>query len=224
MRTVSKISSLLMSALMVLVFAGLTAAQSEADLKQYFEGRRVEVKLDMPATKDGIDVYPEKFQHMDFGRYSSSIKQNGIGVHEGDRVMITKIKVKDKSIEFQLAGGGYGTAGDETSSSVYVPTISKSQREKDLEKRIKDEPDDKRRRRMKNELDDLRRDREQQDSQNRADAAVAEQIAKARIQDKRLQGGSRFNIKYDRKLTAEDITPRAISDALAEYLLFPDLR
>lgn len=216
-----RINGFLISALMIFIFAGAASAQTEADLKQFFEGKRVEVKLDMPAAKDGVNIYPEKYQHLDFGKYSSLLKQYGIGVHEGERMMITKIKVKDKHIEFQLGGGGYGTAGDETSSSVYVPTISKSQREKDLEKRIKDETDDKRRWRMRDELDRMRRDREAQDSQNRAQAAVAEEIAQARIQDKRLQGGSRFNINYSRKLTTEDLTPRAVMDALAEYVSFP---
>jgi hypothetical protein len=60
--------------------------------------------------------------------------------------MITKIKVKDKLIEFQLGGGGYGTFGDETSSDIYVPTVSKSRREKNLEKQLKYENEERRRR------------------------------------------------------------------------------
>ena len=36
---------------------GATAmAQSEGDLKRYFEGRKVTVLIDMPATKDGVNV------------------------------------------------------------------------------------------------------------------------------------------------------------------------
>jgi hypothetical protein len=46
--------------------------------------------------------------------------------------MITKIRVKSNHIEFQL-GAGYGTMGDETSSSVYVESAPKSNREKNLE-------------------------------------------------------------------------------------------
>jgi ATPase subunit of ABC transporter with duplicated ATPase domains len=141
---------------------------------------------------------------------------------EGDRVMITKIKVKDKHIEFQLGGGGYGTAGDETSSSVYVPSASKSRREKNLEKDIKYETDERRRRQMREELDYLRRERERENRENRAEAAVAEEIAKARIQQKRLQGGSRFNIRFDRKVTFADLSPQVIMDALAEYLYFSE--
>lgn len=204
--------------------AAVVSAQTENDLKNYFEGRRVEVKIDMPATKDGIDVYPERERDINYGRYSGLIKTNGIGVQEGDRIMITKIKVKGKHIEFQLGGGGYGTFGDETSSSVYIPTVSKSDRERRLERNLKYENDDRRRRRMREELDYLRRDREEINSRNRAEAAAAEEIAKIRIQEKRLQGGSRFNIRFDRKVTERDLTPQAIMDALAEYLYFSDLR
>ncbi|HLM59734.1 MAG TPA: hypothetical protein VK308_02910 [Pyrinomonadaceae bacterium] len=215
------IQILFMSAV-VLTFAAVASAQTEDDLKNYFEGKRVEVKIDMPATKDGINIYPEKARPLDYSRYASLIKNYGLSVLEGDRIMITKIKVKDKHVEFHLGGGGYGTFGDETSSSVYVPTASKSRREKNLEKDIKYETDERRRRQMREELDYLRRERRRDDSQNRAQAAVAEEIAKVRIEKKRLQGGSRFNIRFDRKVTAADLTPQAIMDALAEYLYFSD--
>jgi hypothetical protein len=216
------IQSLLLSTVVVLTFGAFASAQTEDDLKNYFEGKRVEVKIDMPATKDGINVYPERTRPLDYSRYSSLIKNFGLGVSEGDRIMITKIKVKDKHIEFQLGGGGYGTLGDETSSSVYIPSASKSRRERNLEKDIKYETDERRRRRLHEELSYLRRERQREDSQNRAEAAVAEEISKARIQEKRLQGGSRFNIRFDRKLTADDLTPQVIIDALAEYLYFSD--
>ena len=215
------IQSLLLLAVVILTFAAFAAAQTENDLKNYFEGKRVEVKIDMPATKDGINIYPERKRPLDYSRYSSLIKDYGLSVREGDRIMITKIKVKDKHIEFQLGGGGYGTLGDET-GSVYVPTANKSRREKNLERELRDETDERRRRRIRRELDDLREERRREDNQNRAEAAVAEEIAKSRIQEKRLQAGSRFNIRFDRKLTADDLTPEVIMDALSEYLYFSD--
>lgn len=135
--------------------------------------------------------------------------------------MITKIKVKDKHIEFQLGGGGYGTAGDET-GTITAQTTSKSRRERDLERRLKDETDERTRRRIRRELDDLREDRQRKDNANRAEAAVAEEVAKARIAEKRLDAGSRFNIRFDRKVTADDLTPQVIMDALAEYLYFSE--
>ena len=216
------IQNLLIVAFVILTTNLFVSAQTEEDLKRYFEGRRVEVKIDMPATKDGVNVYPEATRPLDFGQYGSFLKTYGVGVREGDRIMITKIKVKDKHIEFQLGGGGYGTLGDETSSSVYVPSADKTRREKNIERELKNETDERRRRRLREELSDLRSERRREDARNQAEAAEAEETAKLRIQEKRLHGGSRFNIRFNRKLTAADLTPEMIMDALADYVYFDD--
>jgi hypothetical protein len=55
--------------------------------------------------------------------------------------MVTKVKVKDNNIEFQLAGGGYGTVSDDTDTSVQFTPSERSGREKDLENRLKSETD-----------------------------------------------------------------------------------
>ena len=217
------ISNFLFSAILILTAGGLAAAQTENDLKNYFEGRHVVIKLDMPATKDGVNVYPERERAVNYNSYANLLKANGAGVLEGDRILITKIKVKGKNIEFQLGGGGYGTFGDET-GSISVPTASKTQRERDLERWLKDEQDDRRRRQMREELSYLREERQREDNQNRAEAATAEQIAKARVQEKRLQAGSRFNIRFDRKVTERDLTPDAVMNALAQYVDFNELQ
>lgn len=215
------IQTLLFTAIIVFTFTAFASAQTENHLKDYFEGKRVDVKIDMPATKDGINVYPERERRINYDKYAKSLKTYGTSLLEGDRVMITKIKVKDKHVEFQGGGGGFGTAGDET-GVVSVPITSKSRREKNLENDLKDESDERRRRRIRRELDDLRDERRREDNGNRAEAASAGEIAKTRIQEKRLRGGSRFNIRFDRKLTADDLTPEVIMDALSEYLYFSD--
>ena len=178
----------------------------------------------MPATKDGINVYPERNQLIDYNRYGNLLKTFGISVREGDRIMITKIKVKDKHIEFQLGGGGYGTLGDETSADIYVPAADKSRREKNLEKELKYENDERRRRRIKEELDYLRRDRQREDRRNKAEVAEAEELAKQRIEEKRLQAGSRFNIRFERNVSSADLTPEAVMEALEEFVVFFDAR
>lgn len=215
--------TLLFSVAFIFATVLTASAQTEEDLKRFFEGRRVEVKIDMPATKDGINVYPERDRSVDFNRYGDLLKDTGVGVREGDRIMITKIKVKDKHVEFQLGGGGYGTFGDESVPSVYVSSVGKSDRERRLERQLDRETDNRRRRRLREELYDLRRERDRIDSYNQAVAAETAEIAKVRIQEKRLQAGSRFNIKFDRKLTAEDLTPQAIMDALSEYVYFSEM-
>jgi hypothetical protein len=212
--------SLLMSVCLV-GSAGATAyAQSEAELKDFFEGRSVRVKIDMPATQEGIDVYPDARRAIDFSQYSARLKSTGIAIRSGDSVLVTKVRVKDKLIEFQLAGGGFGTFGDDTSTSVSVPSVSKSRREKDLEKLVKDETDSARKRRLQRELDDLRNDREREDSRNRAAAASASEVKKARIATDRLHSGSRFNVRYQNGVPP-GLGPDGVMRALAEYVEFP---
>ncbi len=215
-----RIQHLLIAGAIILSGFIYATAQTENDLKRYFEGSRVEVKIEMPASSGGVNVYPERDQTLDLGHYRSLLKKHGVGVREGERIMITKIKVKDEHIEFQLGGGGYGTFGDETTAYVYVPSADKSRREKNLERDIKNETDKKRLRRMREELDYLRQERRMEDNRNRAAAATAEELKQRRIEEKRLQGGSRFNIRFDRKLSSRDLTPEAVMEALSEYVDF----
>ena len=98
-------------------------AQSEEALKDFFEGKTVVVKLDMPATQNGVDVFADARRPINFDDYSARLKSTGISIRSGESVMITKIRLKDKLIEFQLGGGGFGTFGDDTSTSVYVPSV-----------------------------------------------------------------------------------------------------
>ena len=199
--------------------AAPASAQSEPALKDFFEGKSVTVKMDMPATQEGIDVYPDARRAIDFNQYSSRVKSFGVAIKNGESVLVTRIRVKDKLIEFQLAGGGYGTFGDDT-SSVYVPTASKSKRERDLEKLVKDEDDPARKRRLQRELDDLRADREREDARNQAAAATASEAKKARIAIDRLHSGSRFNIRYQEGVPP-GLGPDGIMRALADYVEFP---
>lgn len=210
----------LVATLCATLVASQAYAQSEAALKEYFEGKTVIVKMDMPASQTGVDVYADARRPMNFEEYSARLKSAGIALKSGDSVMITKIRIKDKLIEFQLGGGGYGTMGDDTSGSVYVPSVAKSNREKDLEKAIKNETDQARKRRMQSELDDLRTERERQDKRNQASASAASEQKKERIAQQRLHSGSRFNIRYQNGVPP-GVTPGGIMAALADFAEFP---
>jgi hypothetical protein len=212
-----------MALLTLVLAAGPLEAQSDNDLKRYFEGKRVTLKLAMPGTEEGVDVFPGTDRPLDYPRYAERLKDNGTAIRAGDDAMITKIRVKSKHIEFQLDGGGYGTMGDETSSSIPVESAPKSQREKNLEGELKREKDPVRRRELKEELDDLRNDREREDASNRAEVAGAEEQKKDNIRQRRLQGGSRFNVRYRDRLPDEVLTPKGLETALAEYVTFPSL-
>ena len=210
----------LVATLCATLVAAQAYAQSEPALKDYFEGKTVVVKIDMPASQTGVDVYADARRPINFDTYSRRLKDTGIALKSGDSVMITKIKVKDKLIEFHLGGGGYGTMGDDTSGSVYVPTAGKTRREKDLEREVKDEKDAARKRRLQTELDGLRREREREDRRNQASAAAASEEKKQRIADQRLHAGSRFNLRYQ-DVVPPGVTPGEIMAALAEYVEFP---
>ena len=197
-------------------------AQSEAALKEYFEGRTVKLKLAMPGAEDGVDVYPGASRPLDFPRHAARLKNYGTALHAGDQALVTKLKVKSKLIEFQLDGGGYGTSGDETSSSVSVASAPRTKREQNLEAELKREQDPVRRRAIKEELDDLKATRAREDARNRASVAEAEESKKANIRQRRLEGGSRFNIRYNDGVPATAITPEAIKEALAAYVDFDE--
>ncbi len=196
------------------------AAQTEDQLRVFFEGKPVKVKIDMPGTDDGVDVYPGRTQPVDFPKHANRLKQFGTALKRGDEVMITKIKVKKDLIEFQLGGGGYGTFLDDASSNVYVGSASKTQREKNLDKEIERETDSAKRKKLVEERDALRKDREREDARNRAEAEQASQLKESNVRQRRQEGGSRFNIRYERSLPGVELTPEAVMQTLAEYVDF----
>ncbi len=99
-----------------LVVAGLLAqplhAQDEARLKKALEGKRITMKMDMPATSEGVDVYPGSSRPIDYDKVGKRMKKHGIAIKDGEAARITKVKVKQDIIEIQLNGCGYGTFGD----------------------------------------------------------------------------------------------------------------
>jgi hypothetical protein len=195
-------------------------AQDEAALRSYFEGRTVTVKIAMPAAEAGIDVYPGTTQPIDYPDLAKRMKRNGLAIQAGQTALVTKLKVKAKLIEFQLDGGGYGTLGDQTDPTVSVGSVAKTQREKDLEKAVKTEADATTKRRLQAELDGLRSEREREDRRNRAIAASATERNREFIQERRLQGGSRFNLRYKDGVPLEALMPDAVTSALREYVDF----
>jgi len=208
--------------LLALVLPTIGAAQSEAALKEYFEGRTVNLKIAMPGTENGVDLYPGTSKPLDYPRHADRLKDYGTALKPGDAALVTKVKLKSKLIEFQLDGGGYGTSGDETSSNISVGSTPKTKREQNLEGELKRETDPARRRAIKEELDDLKAARAREDARNRAAVAEAEESRKANIRQRRLEGGSRFNLRYKNGVPASALTPEAVKEALAAYLEFPE--
>ncbi len=195
------------------------AAQDEAALKAFFEGKRVVLKIDMPGTSDGVDVQADAARAIDYRRYGDRLKTYGTAIHSGESATVTLVKVKSDLIEFQLAGGGYGTFGDDTSTTVYIPHVEKSSRERELEKRIDDESDRRRRRELERELDELRDRRERENRRIDAERERAEEVKRERLAERRLRGGSRFNLRYDDEVP-RGIRPQEVIAALEPYVDF----
>ena len=150
----------------------------------------------MPGSSDGVDVHADASRAIDFKRYNNDLRRYGTAIRSGDSVAVTLVKLKKDLIEVHLAGGGFGTLGDDTSTSANIPLVEKSRREKDLEERVKEEDDRDRRRRLQDELDEVRARRERENRRIAAERERIEEIKKERIAERRLRGGSRFNLRY----------------------------
>jgi hypothetical protein len=193
------------------------APAGEAALRSAFEGTSVRLRIDMPGTSDGVDVGPDG--RLDDRQRLDRIKRFGVSLRAGDRVTVTLVKVKKDLIEFQLNGGGYGVFGDDTSTSVDMPDVAKSNREKDLETRVKNETDPQRKRQLQLELDDVRKARERENRRIASERSIAEAAKQQLIARRRLDGGSRFNVRYAGTVPA-GVTARELVTVLSEYVDF----
>jgi hypothetical protein len=207
---------------LIVTLAGPVAAQDEGALRSFFEGKRVTLRIDMPGTSDGVDVQADSRSPLDFPHYRNDLKKYGTAIAVGETTTVTLVKIKKDHIEFQLGGGGFGTFWDDTSTSVYIPLVEKSDREKYLEHGIGEEDDRHKRRELERELDDLRQRREAENRRILAERARAEERKQERVARERLAGGSRFHIRYENIVPA-GIRPEEVAAALAEYVDFGSL-
>jgi hypothetical protein len=201
----------------------LASAQDETALKNAFEQQRITVRIDMPGSADGVDVHVQTGVvsniSMDLQRYRNDLKRYGTAIRAGETAMVTLVRVKKDLIEFQLDGGGFGTFGDNTSTSSNIQLIDKSEREKTLERQLKTEKDAERRRSMQAELDRLRDRREFENRRIQAERERDEAFKRERVAADRLRGGSRFNIRYKDRVPP-GIHAEDIRTALGEYVDF----
>lgn len=195
--------------------------QNETALRRAFEGQTVVVKIDMPGTSSGVNVFPGQDMPVDFPDVAQKLKKYGTALRNGDAVMVTKIKVKDDLIEFQLGGGGYGTFGDDMGNSSSSPTQQgETNREKALRDSISHTTSVGQKRRMQRDLDELKSARERENSRASSDAAQAEEVREANLRGRRVEGGSRFNIRYRGGVPPEVLTPEGLRQTLSRYVEF----
>jgi hypothetical protein len=198
-------------------------AQNEGALRAFFEGKAVALRIDMPGSSEGVDVFPDA-GGLNATAYGNRMKAYGTSLRTGDRALVTLVKVKKDSIEFQLGGGGFGTFGDNVSTSVNLPPlIDKSRREIELEKRVREEDNPRVRRDLQRELNDLRDNRERQNRRIEAERLHLQEMQRERVASQRLQGGSRFNIHFVGSVP-RDVRADDVMAALGEYVDFSPMR
>jgi hypothetical protein len=201
----------------------VAGAQNEAALRAAFEGKTVTVKIDMPGTSKGVDIFPMNQTPLDVRELAERLKEYGTALKPGQTVMVTKVVVKGNThIEFQLGGGGFGTFGDDMGSTVHAPDQGETRAERALKDSIKASgccPT--KRKQFEKELASKRAERERENAAAEAQAQQANQAREANLRLKRMESGSRFNIRYREGLTSAAITPDGVRKALSEYVDFP---
>ncbi len=199
------------------------AQAGQSSLQSYFVGRQVRIEIDMPGTQQGVDLRVEQDDPMDWKNYSSRLKQFGPAIRSGDRATVTTLVVKKNLIEFQLDGGGFGTFWDDTRTTVTPYQIEKSSYERQLENDIRNTSDPQKKRDLQRELDRVRQRREREQRADNRAAQIASQLKAQEVADKRIRGGSRFNLRWAGSIPQEQLTPEAVMKLLDGYVNFGDL-
>jgi len=93
-----------------------TAKDAKSGLTTLLLGKDVKALLDMPAYKDGLDIYltPKENKKLDdrgldLKELSKFLKQKGVGVERDEWVTVTDVKIDSDRIEVHLGGGGEGS-------------------------------------------------------------------------------------------------------------------
>jgi len=195
----------------------------QSSLQNYFVGRQVRIEIDMPGTQQGVDLRVERDDPMDWKAYSGRLKQFGPAIRSGDRATITTLVVKKNLIEFHLDGGGFGTFWDDTRTTVTPYQIEKSSYERQLESDIRNTSDPQKKRDLQRELDRVRYRREREQAADNRAAQIASQLKAQEVADKRIRGGSRFNLRWSGSIPQDQLTPEAVMKLLDGYVNFGDL-
>lgn len=92
--------------------------QTKDALDKLLLGKEVRPLVEMPATKDGLDVYfvPPHGKRvdergLDLGAMSKELKSKGVGVEAEQWETITDVKIDGDRVEIHLGGGGEGRRG-----------------------------------------------------------------------------------------------------------------
>ena len=187
-------------------------------LQKDITGAVVLIKLDMPATSHGLEVWPDRADPIAEKEYLERIKR-GIALHAGETSWVSEVRVGPKSLDILLGGGGYNYIMDAGASAAAGHGIAeKSQEQLQLETDIMGAATGTDHTGMEslNELSRRRNELERKRLAGTQEEGAAPIVARSRAD----LAGSRFTIRFEGKLPPEDITVAYIRQTLAEYLDF----
>ena len=127
-----KASVALTAVLIVLTIAGSpralranTSDRAKKDLTKLILGKEVKALMQLPATKEGLNVYVKSEQNkhldgrgIDMASLTKYLKSKGVGVDTNDWATATDIKVDSDRVEIHLGGGGEGRRGSNHANKV----------------------------------------------------------------------------------------------------------
>jgi hypothetical protein len=100
------------------VVRGDTSNNAKQALAKLLLGKEVKALIQLPATKEGLDVYikPERNKRLDergidMGSLSKYLKSKGVGVDANEWATTTDVRVDKDRVEIHLGGGGEGRRG-----------------------------------------------------------------------------------------------------------------
>jgi hypothetical protein len=94
-------------------------------LSQLLLGKEVKARVELPATKDGVNVFlvPAKGKRtdergLDLAEMSKWLKARGVGVEANESATITDVRIEKNRVEVHLGGGGQGRRGGKHAADV----------------------------------------------------------------------------------------------------------
>jgi len=102
-----------------------TSKDAQTQLTTLLLGKDVRALVDLPAYKDGLDVYyvPKSNKRtdergVDLEEMTKWLKAKGVGVERDEWVTITNVKIDSDKVEIHLEGGGEGRRGSNHANKV----------------------------------------------------------------------------------------------------------
>jgi hypothetical protein len=95
-----------------------TSDRAKQDLTKLILGKEVKALIQLPATKEGLNVYVKSEQNkrlddrgIDMASLTKYLKSKGVGVDANEWATATDIRVDNDRVEIHLGGGGEGRRG-----------------------------------------------------------------------------------------------------------------